>query len=194
MAKFESAPAAHTYEPQPNSKPAPSPPPTADSRKSQLPPQVAEFVALANEGDPEALAKLRTLLDENPQNWQLLGDLANTAEKLLFQRVAGQDQLALESLRRKAAALREEISAPEDTPLVKLAVQRVIACWLQLQYLDAVEASSPQWTPTQATQWTRRQESAERRYQVALKSLGLARRMMTTGANRAPSAPTASAP
>ena len=77
--------------------------------------------------------------------------------------------------------------------LVKLAIQRVIACWLQLQYLDAVEASSPQWTPTQATQWARRQESAERRYQVALKSLGLARRM-TTGAHRATSAPTTSAP
>ena len=91
--------------------------------------------------------------------------------------------------------MRKRISfgAMQDTFLVELAVQRVIACWLQLQYLDAVEANSSQWTPTQATQWARRPESAERLYQVAVKSLGLARRI-TTGANRASSALTTSAP
>lgn len=39
------------------------------------------IIRKANEGDPKALAKLRTFLDENPQVWQHVGDLARTAEK-----------------------------------------------------------------------------------------------------------------
>ena len=162
-----------------------------ESASSQLPPEVAELTARANQGDSEALKKLRSLLDNNPQKWQQLGDLARAAEKLLFERVAGNDQLAVEALRRKADSLRQELSSHDNTPLEKLAIQRVIACWLQLQYLDATAASSPQWSASQATQWARRQESAERRYQVAMKSLGLARRM-AKGCGRATSVPPAS--
>jgi len=154
-------------------------PPAAPSTTSTttLPPQLEQLRELANQGDAASLAALQQLLDENPENWQRLGDLASTAEKLLFQRVAGSDRLAIESLHRKANALREELTPADPTPLETLAIQRVIACWMQMQYLDAVEASTPQWTPSQATQWARRQESAERRYQVAVKSLGLAQRL-----------------
>jgi hypothetical protein len=169
----------------PSQRPAP-PPANAPHTGSHLHPDLEELVAGANKGDPQSLTQIKTLLDENPENCMRLGNLAETAERLMFQRIAGNNQLVLESFRRKAAAMRDEISTPEDTPLVTLAVQRVIACWLQLQYLDVVDGTS-QWTPIQATQWARRQESAERRYQVALKSLGLARRM-TKGAPCTPRA------
>jgi len=62
------------------------------------------------------------------------------------------------------------------SPLMRLSVQRVVATWLEVQH-TAMACASADAAHAVKHQWAKRQESAERRYQLALRSLDLARRI-----------------
>jgi hypothetical protein len=137
-------------------------------------------VQRAREGDRTVLAELRRLLDQNPRLWQCHGDLAQQAEEAWLRLAAGQDLFLHESLCRKLRDLREELAGPDPSPLEKLLVGRVVACWLQVYYADAVYAQTKDPTVPPATlrelQW--RQEAAERRFQAAVKQLAVVRKLL----------------
>jgi hypothetical protein len=134
----------------------------------------AEFQQLvqdANSGNAESLAALRKCLDLNPMIWQRLGDLALHAELTLIKLVAGGDQLAIEALTRKTHELKAELAGPNPSPLERLAAERVIACWLQLQFVDSSVLTTDATALAQSKCLLQRQELASRRYQSAMKSL-----------------------
>ena len=84
--------------------------------------------------DQAALARLRKTLDENPLIWRSVGNLALHARMVLVKAIAGGDQLATESLLRHAFELESSLVGPSSTPLERLAVQRIVACWLETHY------------------------------------------------------------
>ena len=143
-------------------------------------PSHAEFKLLvdqANGGDRNALEALRRLLDDNPQIWQRVGDLAVHAELALISLVAGADNLMAESLKRSLEDLRAQLGADSASPLERMAIGRVVACWLQLQHVDVLTDKA---TPgSHAAKFLlQRQAQADRAYHAAIKSLTSIRQLL----------------
>jgi hypothetical protein len=78
---------------------------------------------------------------------------------------------AEESLIAKAASLRAELAGPNSSPLNRLLVERVIACWLQVYYADAIVGATEQCTFAQGDYNQRQQDRAHRRFLSAIKTL-----------------------
>ena len=101
------------------------------------------FIKQANEGDETALSEIQELLDSSPTEGitALGGDLAQRAESILVERIAGEQLGFREGILAKLEMLRTELAGPRPTPIERLLVERVVACWLQVYHADAI--SSP---------------------------------------------------
>ena len=142
--------------------------------------RLAELVQRAQQGDLTALPRLREALEGDPSLWQEYGDLAAQAQEAWLQLLAGTDYLLAESVRLKLGALRQELSAEGASPLEKLLIERVVACWLQTCYSDSVyaQAKGPASTPSVRQELMKRQDSSQRRYLAAIKQLALVRKLL----------------
>jgi hypothetical protein len=142
--------------------------------------RLAELVQRAQQGDVTALPLLREALEADPAVWQEYGDLAAQAQEAWLQLLAGTDYLLAESVRLKLGALRRELGAAGASPLEKLLIERIVACWLQTHYADALyaQAKGPGSTPSVRQELMKRQESSQRRYLAAIKQLALVRKLL----------------
>jgi len=142
-----------------------------------LPTNFKELRDRADQGDLEAQAELKHWLDENPTVWRKLGDLANHAQMVFLRLAARNDFLFSESIRRRAEEMQQELAGCFPTPLELLAVQRVVAAWLQLQHVESQIALADDDLP-RAKFWLQRQLQANRLYHAATKSLLLIRELL----------------
>ncbi|HAH48286.1 MAG TPA: hypothetical protein DCM07_26260, partial [Planctomycetaceae bacterium] len=62
----------------------------------------------ANAGDQKALSILRKFLDQQPQIWNEVGDIAKIAERAWISLIAKGDTLAQEAIKKKMAALKQD--------------------------------------------------------------------------------------
>ena len=136
------------------------------------------LVKRAEQGDESSLPTLRAALDANPWIWERYGDLARQSQAAWLQLIAGPNLLLRESVERKAEQLRAELAGPEPSPLEKLLVERVIACWLQVQYADAAYAQQASPSPGQHSAMLKRQAGAQQRYLFAIKTLATVRKLL----------------
>jgi hypothetical protein len=155
-------------------------PPKQDSADPVLE-RLHQLVRRAEGGDEAALPELRAALDVNPWVWERYGDLAQQSQAAWLQLIADKNLLLLESARRKAAQLRTELAGPAPSPLERLLVERVVACWLQTNFADASYAQMKGTSPAQHTAALRRQDSAQLRYLQAVKALATVRRLLRPG-------------
>ncbi|WP_165252751.1 hypothetical protein [Paludisphaera soli] len=130
----------------------------------------------ARRGGDEALARLRAALDRRPEIWRRLGDLAAHVERSWIGELAGPDAALAEIFARKAADLRRELGGAAASPLERLLVDRVVACWLQVHHADLAAARPGGATAEGRDRLTRRQSAAERRYVGAIEALARLRR------------------
>src|SRR5262249_41644713 len=121
---------------------------------------------------------LRAALDANA--WLCYGDLGQQAMAAWLQLICGPNLLLRESVERRVDALKGELAGPEPSPLEKLLVERVVACWLQCHYADGTyaQATGPQVTPAARQELMKRQESSQRRYLASIKQLALVRKLL----------------
>jgi hypothetical protein len=139
-----------------------------------------ELLALtdrAQKGDKTALPALRELLKEPAMVDPLGGDLAKQAQLTLINKFGGQNLLFKESLTRKLDLLREELAGPNSTPLERLLVERIVACWLHLHHLEMLHASKQSMSLELASYYQRSISSAQKRYLAAIKTLALVRKL-----------------
>jgi len=136
------------------------------------------MVARARAGDREVLPRLRAFLDDHFEVWQQTGDLARHTQDSWVGLIAGTDLTAGESLVRKAAALGSELAGPTASPLERLLVERVVACWLQVHYSDAAVAEITGVSLREAVFMQKRQDAAHRRYLGAIGALAMVRRLV----------------
>ncbi len=126
------------------------------------------LVQQVNSGDNVALAQLRSILDEHPEIWQRVGDLATHARMALIRLIAGGDKFLFESIERKAAEMEVELLGPSSTPLERLSVERVVDCWIQLQHADTMSVTTTKDNLGNAKFWSQHQDRAHRRYLSAV--------------------------
>jgi len=151
--------------------------------KATMPSQedFAELVKRANAGDDDALAMMRKTLDSNPEIWQSVGDLAKHAQQSMVKLIAGGNMLVSESLLRKAEQMKGELAGTSPSKLEKLAVERIVACWLEMEYLATTYPVAKGETLGQARFALKQKESSERRFNAAMKSLTTLRALLPNG-------------
>jgi hypothetical protein len=109
---------------------------------------------------------------------RLGGNLAWQAEYSLVRAALGEDLVAREALTRKLELLRAELNGPASTPLERLLVDRVVACWLQLHHADIVLAQREgKLTLAQGEYHQRTRDRAHKRYLSSIKALALVRKL-----------------
>ena len=132
----------------------------------------------ARRGDPDVMPELRRVLDAQPEIWQTCGDLASHARTAWIELAAGDNLVARESLTRQVAAQEAELAGPSPSPLERLLVERVVACWLQVHHADAMVAQMRDVTLKQAKFAQERQDRAHRRYLQAIGALAMLRKLL----------------
>jgi len=153
---------------------------TAACDQEQQRKQLAELIYRAEHGDSKAMPELRAWLDGCPEFWKKYGDLGNRAQQSWLDLLAGEDLLLQEAVRRNLETLRAEIGAAEQSPLEKLLVDQIVACFLQVQYAEITyaKAKGPEATKAVRQELMNRQESASRRYLAAIKQLAFVRKLL----------------
>jgi hypothetical protein len=140
---------------------------------------VRHLLDRARKGDQSTLPYLRKVLEDPNLIDFLGGNLARQAELSFVGNAAGGDLAFREALLRKLELMRAELSGPNPTPVERLLVERVVACWLQVQDADirCAHAQKERLTPAWADYLQRRMDRSHRRYMSAIRTLALVRRL-----------------
>jgi hypothetical protein len=146
--------------------------------------ELRALVQSAQGGDPSALPRIRDILDHRPEVWQHVGDLAALAEHAWIALLAADHPVAVESMKRKVAEMKAELAGDDPTRIERLLVDQVVACWMEVSYLESVSADPGHSSLSQADFRLKRLESAQRRYLHAMQTLTTVRGLALPG--RAP--------
>ena len=139
--------------------------------------EVRELIARAELGDRSAVPAVKRAFDDDPTLWQTVGDLAAQVQERWLGVVAGTDFSLKESVRRKMDELKEQLAGAAPTPIEKLLVDRVVACWLQVYQADSMYANAILASANESLLRVlmRRQESSQRQFLASIKQLDLVR-------------------
>ena len=80
-------------------------------------------------------------------------------------------------------ASQAKLLRPSPSKLEELAAERVVACWLEMEYLNKTYPIAKGETLGQANFVLRQKESAERRFNTAVKSLTILRKLDPIGSS-----------
>src|SRR5215203_1986269 len=148
------------------------------ARRRELLDELKGCVKQAHDGDAEALSKVREILKEAPRLAQIFVDVANIAEHSLVERFSGDDPLVRAALPPQLKAKREELAGPDPSPLEQLLAERIVACWLQLQYAEAIYAQNlGEMNIVQSEYHQRRLDRLHKRYLSSIKTLAQIRKL-----------------
>jgi hypothetical protein len=172
-------------------------PATKPARQADAAPAIPDEIAQVNDhlkraqnGDQSTVPALKRMLRDSALVERYGGSIAWQAEQALIRKTADDNFLFAEALTRKLELLRGELAGPNPTPLERLLVERVVACWLQVNDADIrLTQNEPKLTLAQGEYHHRNRDRAHRRYLAALKALALVRKLaipvlqvnMTTG-------------
>ena len=120
---------------------------------------------------------VKATLSNAPALVEAAGNPGAIAENAWVRRYAGADVLTREALKLKSEQLRRELLGPHPSPLERLMVERVVICWLQVSFHDSTEAGAGDRSLRQAEFEMKRQESMQRRYLRAIRTLSEVRRL-----------------
>ena len=145
-------------------------PKEADSKK--LDPLLRKSQA----GDAKALRDLVDLYGEGEDFWLQVGDYAGMVEKRILDSQVGQNLLMREGVDRRLRSMRKELAGSEPSPLERVLVERVVACWLQVQAAEML-FNRGGISFEQADHDQKVIDRAHRRHLSAVKTLAVVRRL-----------------
>jgi hypothetical protein len=140
--------------------------------------EILQLLERAKDGDESVTEQVREMLTICPEFAESLGgDLGQITERLLSTAVAGNDIPFREAIKHRMATLRQDLAGPAATPIESLLVDRIVICWLQVQMADIAHAKEEAQTIILEKFQLRRQDSANRRYLAAIRTLATIRKM-----------------
>jgi hypothetical protein len=141
--------------------------------------EAMQLMRKAEKGDRKVLPALRAWLDQHPECWDYVEDLAKTTRQSLVKRAGGEKNLLIQEVyERKLTAMAQELAGPTPSPLERLLVERIVLCWLHLYYAEAIYVQNMQdLTLRQAEFHQQRITKAHNRYLSAIRTLAQVRRL-----------------
>lgn len=131
----------------------------------------------ASTGDESTVPRVRELLKSPDAVGAFGGDLAEQVILSFTKSMAGKNVGFREAVRRKLELLRAELAGDNPTPVERLLVERVLACWLQVQEAELRAAQLTDASIKQADFHQRRMDATNRRFLAAVKTLALVRKL-----------------
>jgi hypothetical protein len=131
--------------------------------------KLRELIDRAQDGEKGALPMLRRVLDEAP--WLARDvDLARNVERSIIQNMSVDNVFTQEAIPRNLEAMRKEIAGENPSPLERLLAERIVLCWLELQYFETLYTQNiGDITLAQGDYHQRRIDKAHRRYLSSIK-------------------------
>ena len=121
---------------------ASGPPGSADTAAPSLASQLRRHSETLHElskraaiGDQIAIGEIQHILNDNEELWHYFGDVERATEAMLIEFLSGPPEVK-ESVRRTTRELKASLLTDASSPLVSLAVGRVVACWLFVNFVD----------------------------------------------------------
>jgi hypothetical protein len=150
-------------------------------KEEAVPKTTAELRALLKRtqaGDHTALPVVRQMVG-NPHYLRLLGgELAETAVKSFIRGMSEEDIGFAEAVQKKMELMRAELLGDNPTPVERLLVERVVACWLQVQDADIRTAQGQKDASLRLADFhQRRMDAANKRFLAAVKTLATVRKL-----------------
>ena len=134
----------------------------------------------AQKGDRKALAEASEMLTEH-QLWHVVGDMGRYAQEAWLDATAGSNPLARKALEEQLRELRNGLRDAGDSPLERVLIDRLVACWLQANYADWQHGAlikKGSYTFAEGRYNEERQDRAHRRLLQAAKTLATVRRLL----------------
>ena len=133
----------------------------------------------SQEGDAQALSRLTEILDELPELAKRVVDPAEQAELSMVSNYAGDDPLLQEVLPRTLDSMKAELAGENPSLLELLLVERVVATWFLLLYLETLYAQHRgELTMAQDYHHQKCLDRVHRRHLSALRTLAQVRRLL----------------
>jgi hypothetical protein len=138
----------------------------------------------AEDGDKEAKRELRVAVrSSSPEVIGSVADIASNYRTMLAKTAAAGDELQLEGLKAYMLRMEESIAGENPTPLEGLLAERIVSCWMLVELMEALTSAwfdrgrKHRVAPQFLLQMCKIQESANRRYLAAIKTLAQVRRL-----------------
>jgi hypothetical protein len=151
--------------------------------------RIRELEALsqrAEGGDKEARRELRRMLEESaPEVIARCADIARNYRRLVADTASGRDPLVQEAMVERAERMADEIAGETPTLLEVLLSERIASLWVLLEAQEALlfawygRENMGRTSPDFVLQMCKIQESVNRRYLAAVKTLAQVRRLQT---------------
>lgn len=139
--------------------------------------ELQQLIEHANSGNKHALKRLRSFLDNHPEIWEQIGNLAQLAERTWMDLIANGNSLVMESLKRHIDKMKVDLAGENATAMETLLVDEIVACWLAVHEADKRSADSS----NSSDRLTKRTEGAHKRYHSALRTLASLRTLHSPG-------------
>ena len=133
-------------------------------------------IILAKRGNRAVLPDLRKSLDENHELWQHYGDLSLQTQQLWIETFGGKDLYLKECALRQIEEMKKDLVGTNPSPLEKLLVERVVAAWIKMQYVECLETQAPGGEYIKLAEFRmRQQQAAHNQFLSAVKMLNIVR-------------------
>jgi hypothetical protein len=146
--------------------------------------ELQELADRAEDGNAEARRALQRAVRESaPEVIALCSDTARTYRSILARTASGGNPLVHEAIKERARLMALELAGENPTPLEMLLADRVASLWVLVELQEALNAAWYQRDEIGQTstafmlQMVRLQESANRRYLQAIKTLAQVQRL-----------------
>jgi hypothetical protein len=132
----------------------------------------------AHKGDESTLPALREML-KTPHWIEAWGNLAKHVENALIRKCAAKNLALIEGLHKKLEIMRGELAGPASPPLESLLAERIVTCWLHLNFVEMIFAGVGKdgASQNQAMIYQKCIDRAHRRYLSAIKTLATVRKL-----------------
>ena len=137
-----------------------------------------ELSEKAEDGDKDARLELRRAVREStPEMIARVSDLAGSYRRVLAKSASGKNPLLQEVLQERMRLMEEKVAGDKPTALEELLAERVVSCWLMVEVMETLTAAQldrnnkNRVTAPHLLQMMKLQESANRRYLAAIKTL-----------------------
>jgi len=139
--------------------------------------ELTNLAERARTGDETAVPLIREFLQRPGAVGAFGGDLAEQVFVSMTKSIAGKNLGFREDVRCKLDRLRAELSGDNPTSVERVLVERVVACWLQVQDAELRAAQATDASIKQADFHQRRMDATNRRFLAAVKTLALVRKL-----------------
>jgi len=121
-------------------------------------------------------SRLHELAEQTEMARADFDDLSYSVQVQIIHKICPNDADDRKHLNTRLRELKQELSGPAPTPLERLLIERILTCWLEVNWYDS-RAAGFSGSVQLGNYYQKRQDRAHRRYLSAVKALAQVRRL-----------------